>query len=109
MGHHFPGISWHFAPIPNHSLRFASLRLRQVVSTMAGSVASALTDRTIAELVKHSTDTIQVGLSPVEHGKSMENPWKIHGKSMENMEKPWKIHGKSHNMNDSWGILGVIR
>ena len=24
MGHHFPGISWHFAPIPNHSLRFAS-------------------------------------------------------------------------------------
>ena len=100
---------------------------------MAGSVASALTDRTIAELVKHSTDTIQVGLSPVEHGKihgknmeTMENPWKIHGKygkNMENMEKPWKIwknhgktmenpwkiHGKSHNMKDSWGILVVIR
>jgi len=69
---------------------------------MAGSVASALTDRTIAELVKHSTDTIQVGLSPVEHGK-------IHGKNMETMENPWKIHGKSHNMKDSWGILVVIR
>ena len=55
---------------------------------MAGSVASALTDRTIAELVKHSTDTIQVGLSPVEHGKSMENPWKIHGKYGKTMENP---------------------
>ena len=33
----------------------------EVVSTMAGSFAVALADRNIAELVKHSTDTIQVG------------------------------------------------
>lgn len=40
--------------------------LDSVVSTMAGSVASALTDRTIAELVKHSTDTIQAGLAKAD-------------------------------------------
>ena len=32
----------------------------QVVQTMAGSVADVLADRTIAELVKHSTNTLQV-------------------------------------------------
>ena len=37
------------------------LHTLKVVSTMAGSFAVALADRNIAELVKHSTDTIQVG------------------------------------------------
>lgn len=41
--------------------------MAQVVSTMAGSVAVALTDRNIAELVKHSTDTIQATLNQEGH------------------------------------------
>ena len=41
----------------------------------------------------------------MNHGKST-NPWKIHGKSMENpWENPWKIHGKSmenHSSSPCW-------
>eukprot|EP00434_Breviolum_minutum_P037671 symbB.v1.2.033412.t1/scaffold4142.1/size43930/1 len=33
---------------------------------MAGSFAVALADRNIAELVKHSTDTIQAGLAKAD-------------------------------------------
>ena len=40
--------------------------LDSVVSTMAGSFAVALADRNIAELVKHSTDTIQAGLAKAD-------------------------------------------
>eukprot|EP00913_Durusdinium_trenchii_P025011 g23476.t1 len=38
----------------------------QVVQTMAGSVADVLADRTIAELVKHSTNTLQAGLAKAD-------------------------------------------
>ncbi|CAK9011325.1 unnamed protein product [Durusdinium trenchii] len=40
--------------------------LDSVVQTMAGSVADVLADRTIAELVKHSTNTLQAGLAKAD-------------------------------------------
>ena len=36
---------------------------------MAGSVATVMTDPKVAELVKHSTDTIQVGHKPFWEGE----------------------------------------
>jgi hypothetical protein len=41
--------------------------------------------------------------------ENMEKPWKIWKNNGKTMQNQWKIHGKSHNMKDSWGILVVIR
>ncbi|CAE7604731.1 DHRS13 [Symbiodinium natans] len=48
------------------AVRLFQLPLDSVISSMAGGFADVMADRNIAELVKHSTDTLQAGLAQAD-------------------------------------------